>query len=286
LLPKAPGSWRSGFVTWSWETMTEEAFTILLRNFGTWYERNSGAGTPTANLSGFFSGTHCSGFGVTIGAAIDDGVPDAERLFAEYFEAISAGVGIEPAFKVEQVRPWLYIAAWPGWGDPGSQDARRIKIKAGYLRRGYTSRQIAAIYQHLSDKDHVSAELILVGYGGQVNAVAPDETAVAQRDSILKAAYLSVWGDAADDDANLERVRSFYRSVYADTGGVPVPNEFNDGSYINYADADLADPALNTSGVPWQTLYYKDHYPRLQAVKKHYDPLNVFRHRLSIEVPA
>ncbi|MEU4232611.1 hypothetical protein AB0F17_50660 [Nonomuraea sp. NPDC026600] len=28
--------------------------------------------------------------------------------------------------------------------------------------------------------------------------------------------------------------------------------------------ADLADPALNISGVPAHTLYYKDNYPRLR----------------------
>jgi FAD/FMN-containing dehydrogenase len=48
------------------------------------------------------------------------------------------------------------------------------------------------------------------------------------------------------------------------------------------ADADLADPALNTSGVPWYTLYYKNNYPRLQRIKAQYDPRDVFRHPLSI----
>src|SRR5215218_3898344 len=49
-------------------------------------------------------------------------------------------------------------------------------------------------------------------------------------------------------------------------------------------DTDLADPALNTSGVPWQTLYYKENYPRLQRIKARWDPRNVFRHVLSIRV--
>jgi aclacinomycin oxidase len=74
--------------------------------------------------------------------------------------------------------------------------------------------------------------------------------------------------------------------VYADTGGVPVPGEVNDGSYINYPDADLVDPAWNTSGVPGRTLYYKDNYPRLQQVKARWDPRGVFQHALSVEPPA
>jgi len=45
---------------------------------------------------------------------------------------------------------------------------------------------------------------------------------------------------------------------------------------------DLADPELNTSGIPWHTLYYKDNYPRLQRIKSHWDSLNVFHHALSV----
>jgi FAD/FMN-containing dehydrogenase len=38
--------------------------------------------------------------------------------------------------------------------------------------------------------------------------------------------------------------------------------------------------------VSWSKLYYKDAYPRLQQVKKRWDPLNVFRHRQSVELPG
>src|SRR5690606_202898 len=202
-----------------------------------------------------------------------------------YLEAITDGVGVEPAHAGQQTQPWLYGASYPGHGDPGNEFTRRLKIKAGYLRKGYTDAQIATIYRYLSTQDYVPA-LIVVGYGGQVNTVAPDATAVAQRDSVLKAVYLSVWGSEAEDDAQIGRLRDFYRDVYADTGGVPVPGEVSDGSYINYPDADLADPEWNTSGVPWHTLYYKDNYPRLRRVKGRYDPLGIFRHALSVEPPA
>jgi aclacinomycin oxidase len=268
---------------WPWASLTEEAFAKILRNFSTWFERNSGPDSPYANMTGFFEGLGRTAH-VMVGASIDDGVPDAESLIASYFDEITRDVGIEPGFQDQKVQPWLYAASFPGHGDPGNEQTRRVKIKAAYLRKGYTNRQIAMIHQYLTTHDFVPA-LILIGYGGKVNAVDPAATATAQRDSVLKAAFLSVWGNEADDDANIARLREFYRDVYAETGGVPVPGEASDGSYINYPDSDLADPAWNKSGVPWHTLYYKQNYPRLQQVKKHYDPRNVFRHALSIELP-
>ncbi len=43
-------------------------------------------------------------------------------------------------------------------------------------------------------------------------------------------------------------------------------------------------PALNTSGVPWYTLYYKANYSRLQRIKARWDLRNVFQHAMSIRV--
>ena len=121
-----------------------------------------------------------------------------------------------------------------------------------------------------------------VTYGGKVNTLPPDATACPQRDSILSAACNVGWGDPRDEARHLAWVRAFYREMFADTGGVPVPGDLCDGAMINHPDVDLADPAWNTSGIPWSTLYYKGNYARLQRVKARWDPRNVFRHALSV----
>lgn len=61
------------------------------------------------------------------------------------------------------------------------------------------------------------------------------------------------------------------------------PSAMPDTRSREHADKDLADPAVNTSGVPWSTLYYTGNYPRLQRIKKRCDPLNLFRRALSVE---
>jgi hypothetical protein len=74
--------------------------------------------------------------------------------------------------------------------------------------------------------------VLLAGYGGQINAAAPTDTAAVARDSVLKIQYANFWTDAADDDANVAWLRKFYQSVYAEIGGVPVPNSVTGGTFI------------------------------------------------------
>jgi hypothetical protein len=177
--------------------------------------------------------------------------------------------------------PWYHAVSTQALGS--DQESGRFKAKSAQLRRRFTDRQIGVAYDHLSVAGPASSSgvMLLASYGGQVNTVAADATAVAERDSILKALYLGTWteGESAE---RIAWVRRFYQAMYADTGGVPVPGGANGGAYINYPDIDLADPAWNTSGVPWSTLYYGGNYPRLQRVKARWDPRGVFRHALSV----
>ncbi|MGH4035272.1 FAD-binding oxidoreductase [Actinomycetota bacterium Odt1-20B] len=288
LLPSSPSENLECLVHWAWDrTMTEQAFTTLLRNFGIWHERNSAPGSPATGLYAVLLVPHRGPQGIAMAVQVDADIPNAHGMVDDLVFAVTAGTGVQLAGKTQVTMPWLHRLTWPGSGEPGDAISRRYKDKAAYLRRSYTDAQLSTIHRYLTDSTGPSTGgMLLVGYGGQVNAVRPQDTALAQRDVVMKAVYSTTWDDPADDAANLAWIRAFYRDVYADTGGVPVPGEVSDGSYINYADTDLADPAWNTSQVPWHTLYYKDNYRRLQQVKARWDPLNVFHHTLAIEPRA
>ena len=159
-----------------------------------------------------------------------------------------------------------------------------VKVKDALLRKRLSDQQIDTAYDFLTrdDYDAMGGMLGMATYGGRINSVAAGGTASAQRGSILDLACSTGWLDQREEEQNLRWARAFYRELFSDTGGVPVPGERYDGAFINHPDTDLADPKLNRSGVSWSTLYYQRNYPRLQRIKDRYDPLNLFHHALSV----
>ncbi|MEU8775876.1 FAD-binding protein [Streptomyces sp. NPDC048606] len=285
LLPKAPRELIVSEVAFSWNGMTEAAFTRLLRNFTAWHENNASATSPYAKLFSAIKPRHKLAGEFLMSSQIDTALPNADALLDNYLAAIVAGTGLTYRVDTRQRVDWLYnVLHWPGLGGSGFEGKGRFKAKSAYLRRTMPDHQIKAFWKHLTRTDYNnSAALVeIAGYGGAANLPASSATATAQRDSVIKMLFVNLWATPQEDAANLAWIREFYRDVYAGTGGVPRPGGVNDGAFINYADADLADPALNTSGVGWEHLYFKDGYCRLQAAKDKWDPKNIFRHTLSI----
>ncbi|MFD7656238.1 FAD-binding oxidoreductase [Actinosynnema sp. NPDC059797] len=289
LLPKPPAVTLGATLGWNWRDVTEESFHRLLRNYGEWHERNS---APDSRYASLFSpllitrrNTGADPGWFVMVASLDGTLPDADRLLRDHLAEIGEGVPGTTVVRPPHRLPWL--ASVKAGSLSQSDESGTFKAKAAYLRRRFTDEQIRTAYTQLTSTDHDNerAMLLLLSYGGQVNTVAPDATAVPQRDSIMKAVYTVTWTDPDGERANLDWIRRWYGEMYRDTGGVPVPDGVNDGSYINYPDVDTLDPRWNRSGVPWHALYYKDNYPRLQQVKLRWDPRDVFHHAMSIRLP-
>lgn len=286
LLPRSPESVTTFKAEWNWSELDERAFLRLLRNHGTWCEQSSDAASPNASLWTLLQlPPQWTGKLVVRGVSIAGG--QAEQQIDEHLSALGAGV---PATSQPEISAmsWLGFALDPFpdlfTGPPGGVSS---KVKDALIRKRLTDDQIRTAYRHLTsdDSNGVGGMLGLATYGGQINTVAPDATASAQRGSILDIACNAGWVAPNDAAKSLAWVRGFYRDLFAESGGVPTPGDAYDGAFINHPDTDLRDPAFNTSGVPWHTIYFRENYPRLQRVKARWDPRHVFHHALSIERP-
>ncbi|MFD3546479.1 FAD-binding oxidoreductase [Streptomyces sp. NPDC058655] len=301
-LMKPPKDVYLSAVSLPWADFDKEKFTALVRHYGDWHERNSAVSSPAHGLTSLLVMNHKSNGNIGIITQIDASVPNAAKLIEDYLVEITSPTGVDtaplsravgeqgplPAFFTPRKLPWLTSVRLLGTNNPAlTNPTLRSANKSAYHRKGFTVAQAGSLYNQLTRTDFTNpvANVMLFGYGSKVNTVAPAATASVQRDSVFKALYATQWSTAADDAKNTAWLRDVYTEVYSTSGGYPVPNASTDGCYVNYPDVDITDTTQNRSGVAWSTLYYKEHYPRLQQIKKTYDPKNVFRHSQSIALP-
>jgi FAD/FMN-containing dehydrogenase len=175
----------------------------------------------------------------------------------------------------------------------GSGSNQRGKYKSAYMRKAFPADQVSAIYKWLTTipagltpADMTQSLLQVDTYGGRINLVGPNATAIPQRSSIMKLQYQTYWSSESNDQQHLKWIRDFYTDVYRETGGVPDPEKDPtnnvDGCYYNYPDVDLNGP--NNEKEPALKLYFGDNLLRLKATKRRWDPNDYFNSSQSIPV--
>ncbi|MFJ5122088.1 FAD-binding protein [Kitasatospora sp. NPDC088548] len=305
-LPKPPENVWISSIAWPWKDLSQEDFTQLLNNFGNFFAEHSGKGeTDYQDLFSLLHLTHRSNGNITL---VSQWSNDDLGLLNEFIAAIERGVGTKstvqshtagglylPYPEKNRRMPWFQATMTLNT----SGDNQRGKYKSAYHRKPFTDAQIKALWEGLTkvvpgiDLQHTLVQVD--SYGCKINARKPEETAVPQRDSIMKLQYQTYWTDSNDDNKQIKYLRDLYAAVYKDTGGIPEVNSHShqahnrffdittDGAYVNYPDIDLGtaeqhDPA-------YTRLYYGQNYARLQKAKEHWDRENIFHHAQSITLP-
>jgi FAD/FMN-containing dehydrogenase len=283
-LPAAPSEASLLSLAWNWSEIDEDAFHALVTSYGEFFAQNSGVGSEYAGLFALLHLNQNAGTTPQITMTAQY-VGDDPSLLGELEGAVNAGLppasvqltpagyghAVLPSTSVQSL-PWLMATQTLNSSGPN----RRGKYKSAYMIEPFPEAQVATMWEWLSQAGPAGTQSLLQvdSYGCQVNAVAPDATAVPQRSSILKLQYQTYWTDPSADTANLTWIRGFYEAMYGPDG--PVPDETVDGCFVNYCDTDLTD---------WQLLYYKENYPALRRAKRLWDPTDAFRHKQSIELP-
>lgn len=284
-LPQAPEVAYLWNLAWPWSEVSEKSFKELIEGYGETLKEISDVGS---DYSGLFTLLHLpqragatSQIVLTMQYAGDE--PSLARRFHDQVAhampkatAQLAPVGYHqpPGWSEEmQELTWL----WATQQLNGDTPNLRGKYKSAYMIEPFPQEQIEAMWRHLAEPEHPNPRSLLQidSYGCQINAVPSSATAVPQRSSIMKLQYQAYWRQEAEDAENLAWIRGFYGDMYE--GGEPMPDAVMDGCYVNYPDVDLKR---------WQYLYYKESYARLQTAKQLWDPLDVFNHAQSIELPG
>jgi hypothetical protein len=102
---------------------------------------------------------------------------------------------------------------------------------------------------------------------GAPTRVASDATAFAGREARWNATFLNIWMDPEQDEPEIEKARAYSRSLEPWRIG---------GGYLNYA--------FEASSESLETEFGAERFERLLAVKRQFDPTNVFRFNHNIAV--
>jgi FAD/FMN-containing dehydrogenase len=161
-----------------------------------------------------------------------------------------------------------YTACHLPWQVPGGRLSRQPQFaKSDFFTKPLSNAGINTLLQQIQRLQGVAGAAGGVGgiafdaLGGAINRVAPAATAFVHRTALFDAQYTTDWtaGAAAAGVNNQHAwLRSFWTAMRPYASGQ---------AYQNYIDPDLTNFAQ---------AYYGTNYPRLQQIKKIYDPTRVF----------
>jgi FAD/FMN-containing dehydrogenase len=132
----------------------------------------------------------------------------------------------------------------------------RCYVKAGYCA-SLSEAAIECIAEHTRTMTSAASTFDFHHMGGAVSRVSDDATAFGDRQSAFCFNIVGLWNEPTEDETHRNWVREFASALEPfGTGGV----------YVNFtADADRVRAA-----------YGDEKYKRLQRLKQHYDPTNLF----------
>jgi hypothetical protein len=171
----------------------------------------------------------------------------------------------------------------PAYQSPqGKLPRLALSVKSDFVTTAWSDDAVAVISEWIERRQRDSlmtrapasmnlGKVFLQTMGGAVGDVPADGAAFPHRSAEFSVQFQSRWSiDAPVDvrEANIEWLRGFYAAMTPWRSG---------SAYVNYTDVDLVD---------WPRAYYGPNVDRLLAVKRAYDPRNVFHSRQSIPVTA
>jgi hypothetical protein len=174
--------------------------------------------------------------------------------------------GLETHCRIRECGYWEAVESFADQ-PPVYEFAVRSRMVTGTLPDEAVGILAAEITRWPGSQNEDGACAALFALGGAVARVAPDATAFVHRDAAFILALETNWTGSdppSVTQANLGWLDRLYAQLAPYT---------EDSAYQNFPDPELKN---------WQIAYYGSNYDRLAAVKRTYDPENVFKFEQSI----
>ena len=200
-----------------------------------------------------------------------DGAPIAAFLPAYAGDPAAGEAAVAPYRALgepiaDMVGPMPYVALQQML-DEGFQPGPHVYWRSHFLT-GLPDEALAIIVAGANAAPSPLSAVLVEHLGGAVARVGQDETAFDHRDAEYNFAIIGKWLDPAEAEANIAWARGLWEAM----------RPYARGTYVNYLG--VGDTAERVKDA-----YSPEKYARLAALKRAYDPENVFRRNQNI-VPA
>ena len=162
----------------------------------------------------------------------------------------------------DQLAPARYVDLQQG-GDAGNPPGRYY-IKGGYIQR-ITPELSNAIVDYLEHSPADNGVVAITHLGGAISRVKPAATAYWHREPNHEVIVIGFWDDATGAESTTQWVRGAFKAI----------EPLTDGYYVNHGSYDESERRSRAN--------YGNNYARLAALKKRYDPQNLFRLNANIK---
>jgi FAD/FMN-containing dehydrogenase len=148
--------------------------------------------------------------------------------------------------------------------DDAGNPPGRYYIKGGYIKQ-ITPELSDAIVDYLEHSPADNGVVAISQFGGAIGRVKPAATAYWHREPNHEVIVIGFWDDAPGAEGTTQWVRGAFKAL----------EPLTDGYYVNHGGYDESERRIRAN--------YGDNYARLAALKKRYDPQNLFRLNANIK---
>jgi FAD/FMN-containing dehydrogenase len=197
-----------------------------------------------------------------------EGAPVAAYLLASAGDA-DAGERAAAPFRAfgeaiaDVVAPMPYVALQQML-DEAFQPGPPVYWRSHFLT-GLPDEAIETIVAGANAAPSQLSNVLIEHLGGAVSRVGNDDTAFDHRDAEYNFAIIAKWLDPAEAEANIAWARGLWEAM----------QPYARGAYVNYLGVGDAPERVRAA-------YSPQKYARLAALKRQYDPENVFRYNQNI----